>query len=212
MSDRLADIRARLRAALRGPWFVRYEDRTEEHLGWRADVMQAEEQGGCRHGVALATGWSNPNPEAELIAHAPDDLAFLLAEVATAAVLLAESQRAFAEALGLVQRERDEARRALWRVMEACGASLEETPEALARMNVADCGDAAVNSIALAWRLGRERKQALERATTVTDAARLFVETLDRREAPQPDGWHRETTDALGALRLAVADLGMGAP
>jgi len=72
MTDRLAEIRARLEAATPGPWkweVVIAEQSVTEHTLKGPDVL-------CRY-------WYDrpPSGDGELIAHAPEDIAWLLGEV-----------------------------------------------------------------------------------------------------------------------------------
>jgi hypothetical protein len=59
--------------------------------------------------------------------------------------------------------EIERGRRALYRVMQACGIQGEATPETLAGMDVALCGEVGARNIADAWRLARERAAEIER-------------------------------------------------
>jgi hypothetical protein len=94
MSDtRIAAIRARLEAATEGPWEI-----YEEPVGRRSTptITVAQPRGNvvCRVGPKGIKGVA---PDANLIAHAPADIAFLLEQIAawqaTAAQALAEVER-----------------------------------------------------------------------------------------------------------------------
>jgi chromosome segregation ATPase len=105
---------------------------------------------------ALGAIWEN----------APADLALLLALVDEQAAEIAE------------------ARRALYRIMQACGIQGEASPERLADLDPAMCGEAAAKSIEDAWRLARERAAEIARLTRVCDeSAAHYTAALDRVQA-----------------------------
>jgi hypothetical protein len=66
-TDRLQEIRARLDAATPGPWIIHEDEETGQLDPWDDDGMHP-----------ILDSQSN----ADLIAHAPDDIAWLLQEVA----------------------------------------------------------------------------------------------------------------------------------
>jgi hypothetical protein len=77
-----------------------------------------------------------------------------------------------------------EARRALYRIMQACGIQGEASPERLADLDPAMCGEAAAKSIEDAWRLARERAAEIARLTRVCDeSAAHYTAALDRVQA-----------------------------
>lgn len=89
---RLDEIRARLAAATPGPW------RVAHHGTWEVEAPP--------HQVVADCGTvDRAEADATLMAHAPDDLAYLLDRLDTLAGLLADQQRAFVEATR-VQQER----------------------------------------------------------------------------------------------------------
>lgn len=76
MTDRIAQIQARLDAATPGPWEDRVDDRTDE-----VDVFHDQEQVSF---VASCGDKSQPRvlADAMFIANAPEDVAFLLSQLA----------------------------------------------------------------------------------------------------------------------------------
>lgn len=180
-----AAIEARLAAALRGPWTVHYEDRTAQNLGFRAIVRQADPQGGCRHGVADATGWSQPNAEAELIAHAPTDLRTLLDALAEAEARVPELEGAYTPKAGA---EAEDLRQRIEQYMLACGSGA--VADALQRiLDGVDARDA------LRW---------LEERDALIAERDELAQTLanERGEGPPPsEGWTYSTENTEGYWR-----------
>ena len=79
--DRIAEIRARLEAATPGPWeAVKWED--YDHMNGYVETWDVE---GPDH-----DGDGNGQQDAEFIAHARDDVPFLLAEIERLSTALAE--------------------------------------------------------------------------------------------------------------------------
>ena len=84
MSDRLAEIRARLDAATPGPWERRESVQGYSNLVVLADYINRDDGAWL---IAEAS-WNGPMPDkassganADFIAHAPEDIAWLLGEV-----------------------------------------------------------------------------------------------------------------------------------
>jgi hypothetical protein len=151
---RLAGVRERLAKATPGGWVVQSgalcpRGALVGSLATDEWFVVVEPHAGGRQ---YADGWVEPfvpqaqaEADAALIANAPADLAFLLALVDEQAT------------------EIERGRRALYRVMQACGIQGEATPETLAGMDVALCGEVGARNIADAWRLARERAAEIER-------------------------------------------------
>jgi hypothetical protein len=81
-----------------------------------------------------------------------------------------------------------EARRALYRIMQACGIQGEASPETLAGMDVALCGEVGARNIADAWRLARQRAAEIERLRGEARAAESRgAEREGARGEPDPN-------------------------
>ena len=91
MTDRLDEIRKRLGAATPGPWHI---ERMKHSLKHSEIWLQPEDE----HAWSLDCNTYQPNSKdeanAQLIAHAPEDIAYLLAEVER---LQADLQKAYQE-------------------------------------------------------------------------------------------------------------------
>lgn len=88
MSDRLAEIRARLDAATPGPWFATPEMLAAggSHIAGRSPWVSVPTHVIARCSRLASDRKRGPDKaaeaNAELIAHAPEDIAYLLAELA----------------------------------------------------------------------------------------------------------------------------------
>ncbi len=80
MPDRLAEIHARLDAATPGPWIANKRTHRNGDYGWVAEIWGSlNGGGGALPAVCLANEVSGD--DADLIAHAPADISWLLDEV-----------------------------------------------------------------------------------------------------------------------------------
>lgn len=83
MSDRMKEIEERLEKASPGPWFTAPTPNDEED--WPTCVLIAATAPGPRNRVyAAPKGGTFPLNDRDFIAHAPDDIRYLLAELKTA--------------------------------------------------------------------------------------------------------------------------------